>query len=483
MKKTFTQLACFFLIGGGISFGQAAATTPALTLASDGALIAVVPQTPNNSTYVEVPGVVSLSGKFVNKGASTITELVIKYTDGTTTWSDSRTGLSIAPSEVLEFTHSTPYQVIANGKVRLTMSVEVPDDGNKDNNVSTVTITGVPFTPVHRVTNEEGTGTWCGWCPRGKVFMDSCEKVHPSSVLIAVHNNDPMTNSVYDAGMGTILQGDPSILTDRRWLIDPADIFQAYDLVINRFGDADLAVKCNYNSGTRLATVDVGAHFAIDTTGDWRIALVFTEDGVTGTTSQYAQQNYYAPGQQGAGTVMGGFENMSDPVPASKMIYDHVARTILGGFLGQKGSLPTTIVSNSTYNYTFTYTIPSYYNPAKMNCYALLMCASDTTIRNANGGALSLLSAINEEANGVVFNLFPNPTSGMVNLSMVLQSEGAVSLNVYDLLGQTVLTRNLGEKGAGPYDMNFNMESLPAGIYNCTLATKSGTASKKFIKE
>lgn len=47
--------------------------------------------------------------------------------------------------------------------------------------------------PDKKVWVEEATGTWCGWCPRGEVYMNYLYAKYPEHFVgIAVHQKDPM---------------------------------------------------------------------------------------------------------------------------------------------------------------------------------------------------------------------------------------------------------------------------------------------------
>jgi hypothetical protein len=68
----------------------------------------------------------------------------------------------------------------------------------------------------------------------------------------------------------------------------------------------------------------------------------------------WSQSNAYAGGGSGE---MGGFEILPNPVPASQMVYDHVARTILPSFTGQSGSIPSSVSMGEVHSYTFSVTV------------------------------------------------------------------------------------------------------------------------------
>ena len=96
---------------------------------------------------------------------------------------------------------------------------------------------------------------------------------------------------------------------------------------------------------------------------------MLTEDGVTGTTGQYNQQNAYAGGGSG---VMGGYELLPNPVPASQMVYDHVARTIVPSFTGMVNSFPTSIANGFQQTICYTFTLPASWDESKIHIIGLL---------------------------------------------------------------------------------------------------------------
>lgn len=78
-----------------------------------------------------------------------------------------------------------------------------PDD-DISNNIKNSDLLGIVPAPYKHLVTEEATGTWCQWCPRGAVFLDSMNKTYPDHFVgIAVHNADPMVIPAYDAWLGT----------------------------------------------------------------------------------------------------------------------------------------------------------------------------------------------------------------------------------------------------------------------------------------
>lgn len=421
----------------------------------------------------------TIGGVVFNGGSAPISQFTAKYSDGTTTWSDV-INCNIPSFGTYTYTNPTTY-AITTGDHPLTVWVEMPNDNDLTNNNGATTISGVVFMPDHNVVVEEATGTWCGWCVRGIVFMDSLSHMHPNdAVLIAVHNADPMTVTNYDAGVGAFISGFPSVLVDRKEVVDPSAIIQGYDDHINDFGFADLSIVPTFNASAGTISASVSAHFATNLSGDYRLAMVVTEDDCHGTdNSTWGQHNYYSGGANG---VMGGFENLASVVPAADMYYDWVARSISGSFNGQTGSLPSTIVAGDTHSFTFNYIIPVDQNPSRMTVNGLLINATTGQILNGTKAAIVTGVPTINGAN-IDFNVYPNPASNMITVSADVTGTANTSVTITDMLGRTLQTINAGEIGNGSYTFNFDLTSLASGIYFANVMTDKGVVSKKFIKE
>lgn len=64
-----------------------------------------------------------------------------------------------------------------------------------------------------------------------------------------------------------------------------------------------------------------------------------------------------------------------------------------------------------------------------------------------------------------LFQNYPNPFNPITNIKYELNTEGIVTLKVYNLLGKEIRTLINEYKNPGRYDVEFNAEGLPSGIY------------------
>lgn len=444
----------------------AAGTMYATTI--DASLVSLSPATGSGASYVVLNNSVVFTGIIRNEGTAPITEMDLSYSNETGVHTDHIANLNIAPGGEYHFTHSSRYTVLTYGSHAIDMQVSVTGDHNTANNSLHTSVEGVAFIPVHHVTVEEATGTWCGWCVRGMVYLDSMHSVHPTDCdLIAVHNSDPMQNSAYNSGVSGLVPGYPSTLINRDVVSDPQYIFPDYANSIGDFGTADLLPIVSYNSSTRHATVDVSATFAVALNGDYRLACVFTEDDVTGTTSGYNQSNYYSGGANGQMEMPGyDFAALPSSVPAAQMAYDFVARNIAGGFNGLAGSLPTSIPINSTQNYTFHYTIPSQYDVTQMKVIILLIDNTTSTKHIMNSASGAVLMGINDPSSSIgAVSLYPNPANDNATIHLNLSQTEDVIISVYDIAGELISAENKGQVAQGEHNFNLGTANLAKGMY------------------
>ena len=76
---------------------------------------------------------------------------------------------------------------------------------------------------------------------------------------------------------------------------------------------------------------------------------------------------------------------------------------------------------------------------------------------------------------------YPNPFNPMTTIDYTLAKSGFVSLKVYDILGQEVVTLVNGVEKAGDHNVNLNAANLPSGTYFYTLRSGDFTATKSLV--
>ena len=172
---------------------------------------------------------------------------------------------------------------------------------------------------------EEGTGTWCGYCPVGIYGFEYMEKHFPGDFIgIALHaaNNDPWPVPAYNPLINAYFPGFPSCIVNR----DPAYVdTPAYGFLEESFNEwsnqvAPGEVEMDITVDDKWINIDATTVFAMDDPGyAYNVIFVITENGLVGR-----QTNYYSGGQYDASDCPD-WEFMNTVVTWT---YTHVAKAI-----------------------------------------------------------------------------------------------------------------------------------------------------------
>lgn len=429
----------------------------------------------NTATVVEA-GMIDITGTVENRGATPITSFDVDWNDGTA-HSSTITCPSLAFGETYNFVH--PIQLSGEEGTTYTINTcaTVPGDANADNNcIEGRTVSAADEVPVKYVVGEEKTGTWCGWCPRGAVALEGMES-EDKFIGIAVHNGDPMTVASYDSGIGTYIPGGyPGAGADRIYNGDPSLFPVMYSLRSTMTPPASVSVA--YEKDGSNVNVTVTAKFAAAMSGDYRLAAVITEDGVTGTGDGYNQANYYAGGGSGA---MGGYETKPNPVPAADMVYDHVARAIGNDqIVGDAGSLPATIAYGAEESYTYTIPFSADWDMNNLHFIGMLVKGSTGEIINAGSvkGELDD-SGIEEVVSNFNVTVFPNPASDISNIQLELMETANVTVEIYNTVGKLVFSNSTQNLTQGQYNYSIDVSDFSSGIYSVRTIVNSSVKTTK----
>ena len=91
--------------------------------------------------------------------------------------------------------------------------------------------------------------------------------------------------------------------------------------------------------------------------------------------------------------------------------------------------------------------------------------------------AASGLSNVNEFTS---FNLYPNPAKDLVSIELSLQKPEAVTVEVYDMLGQRVKFEQFNQTGSGSSILPISVSDLSSGIYSVRVSSDSAQSLRKF---
>ena len=443
----------------------------------------------NNDTPI-LEGNVDITGTVVNvANMEDLTSFDVTYTvdGGAASAVYSVTGVSIAQGETYDFTHNVQWAATA-GSHTIEVTVSNPNgetDEDLTDNVISKTILVVKEKFVKNVVYEEGTGTWCGFCVRGLVGLNTMAHniTDGSWIGIGVHNGDPMVVTAYDNEISSRIGGYPSGLINRGEEIDPGleTLEPAYNTAKTGIPVAKIEItKQTWNSSTRDFTVDIASTFALDiASANYNAALIVVEDSVNGEGDDWRQHNYYAAGQPAAGVEMkdwDGFDYNDQPeyVPANIMKYNHVGRQLIGGWNGAAGSIPTSVTYNTANAYTFSGNIPADNNEKNTEFVAIIIDNATGKIVNATAVHLDYEyddTGVNEITNSNL-SIYPNPTTGLIKIE---GAEGA-QVVIYNMIGKVVYTENNVSTTA-----TVDLSSFNAGNYIVKVIDNNTVTTQKIV--
>jgi len=76
-----------------------------------------------------------------------------------------------------------------------------------------------------------------------------------------------------------------------------------------------------------------------------------------------------------------------------------------------------------------------------------------------------LITEVEETSSGVTFELFPNPFSGEVQITYLLETAGSLSVEIFDMLGRPIKTMRESKDQPGTYHTIMPVQDFPSGTY------------------
>lgn len=433
-----------------------------------------------------------------NLGNTAITsfDIEVDYNGNVTT--ESVTGVNLASYDIQQVEFTTGITLVSgNNTLTATITNVNGNAGDDDPADDSESISVDPLIPGlnKMVLVEEATGTWCGWCPRGAVWMAYMQENYPLHFVgIAVHNSDPMVNDDYDAAMGNLIGGYPSALVDRGADIDPSQMEGDFLQRVVLDATGVFCQSATYDDATDELSVSMQVVLQGNVSADWKVAMALTESGVTGAGTGWAQANYYSGGASGNLSGAGHDWHLEpNPVPASEMIYDHVARLIAPSFDGMSNSFPGGGNTGDTFDFTFTATIESDWNMDNMHLIGILIDENgqvDNAFQSTIDEALAA-ECVSDTATGIAnvtkYNtaalaVYPNPVADVAVIRIKLGSDREAAIVVRDVMGRVVLATQVSDAG-GMYDLHLDMKAVNAGMYVVESRMGGEVFTAKFLKQ
>ncbi|MDZ4751607.1 MAG: Omp28-related outer membrane protein [Flavobacteriales bacterium] len=457
--------------------------------ALNGAITAIEGMSNGLAGQVVSPGVIVR-----NLGTTTINSFTINVNYDGTEYSQNVSGLNLSSLAFYTVDFADEFTLEAGEQIATAVISNVNgmgDDGDMEDDVKELIINPVVPAAGKMVVAEEATGTWCPWCVRGHVFMEYLTQQYENYFIgIAVHNADPMAFDAYDVPMGGMISGYPSGLVDRGPEYDPSQFEIPFLERVQIDPTAFLENGATYDEETRELNVSVSTTYQTAASGNWKIALVLTENGVTGTGSDWAQANAYAGGAAGE---MGGYEDLPATVPASQMVYEHVARFVSPNFGGLSNAFGTSMTAGQEFVHNFSVVLPVDWDASNIHMVGMVIApngtidnASYTTIEEAESNGFvdgtDVVGILELSAPDAPFKIYPNPAADICNLNLQLREISHVVIEVYSADGRLVLSRDYGTLSGGNI-FPINTSIWESGIYSIKLMTNEKYYTERLIKK
>lgn len=321
---------------------------------------------------VSTAGNVKITGTITSSGFLPVEGYKLELIHDGQTYTIDRSADTIAPDSVVTVIFDTEINVSMNTTQDYTLIVSSMEGSDAD------TIQGSITCFERTVLIEEGTGTWCMWCPRGQYYLKELHKNRPGEFVdIAVHVSDEMMVPDYAMSLYApffAAYGLPSCVMDRQKeqmnnLVSYEEIEAMLDKArakgaIGRFTEFWAVSATRIDLPFETLRVEVTCEFgkALEE-GEYSLEFILVEEDVTG----YAQANAYS----GSSDAMGGLDLLPDPIPAGEYVFANVARARLSG--KDKNDKSLSLSSNAERHSSINHTYEFYLREVFEKCN-LLQC-------------------------------------------------------------------------------------------------------------
>jgi len=239
---------------------------------------------------------------------------------------------------------------------------------------------------------------------------------------------------------------------------------------------AKVSLDKNYESLTNSVSLTVTVEFLTDIKGDFRFNGYIIEDNVTGG-SLFDQSNEFNNNPDYP-------ELFNKGNPIKGYVHHHVLREMMGGPYGLnpagESAIPFQVTAGQIFTHTFSSTLHENYKPEDIQLVGYVMRFEDFHDSEVfNAASTSLIeTSISEVIFPNEINIYPNPSSGKLNVFIESQQTNELKVTITDLYARKVYSEKIMPI-IGSQTISLDLTTLKPGIYVLELEYGSVRESKK----
>ncbi|GBL36303.1 hypothetical protein EMGBS15_18980 [Filimonas sp.] len=433
-------------------------------------------------TSVTVPnfkavGTVPVTGVIKNMGINTITSFTLNYTiNGGSAVSAPITGVNIPTFGTYTFTHPTNWNAATPGAYTVEAyatnlngsNVDANTGDDKKSKVVNILSENVQRIPLFEVF----TSSTCPPCNPGNANYHSIVDTKPAADFVTVkyQQDFPGTGDPYCTTEAVNRRNTPyAINSIPRMEIDGGWDGNAQSFTNTMYDEARLALAQYKMQGTfnvNNMTVSAKVKFSplFNATGAKLYVAVLERETINniksnGETKFLQVMKKMLPNENGTAlptVAIGSWDSLS---------FNYVFK---GNY-----RLPTDGQTANIINHTIEHSVENFYNT---DVVAWIQAADKTVYQAVNLTSLTPTSTADFSASISTIEVYPNPATDLINISMNLKINDEIMATMIDLKGNVIESKSV-KMQAGKNAIQFNTSRLAAGTYHVLLFDSKNNSS------
>ena len=415
-----------------------------------------------------------ISGDLQNMGSNTVTSMDINYSvDGGATVTESLSGLSLATGDYYSFNHGTPWSPSA-GTYNIDIwatNINGSADMDTSNDMASGSVTVFANGDIKRPMLESFTSSTCGPCVAGN---------QNTSAVLAGYSDDQYSMLKYQ--MSWPGSGDPY------YTLEGGDRRTYYN--VNAVPDFILDGNVWQGNSSSLTGSQIDAVIANPAFVSLSSYHVMDGQKIDFTVSINPLGDFAGP----LTLYSAVFEYMTYNNVGSngETQFSKVMKKMVPGSTGfSLGSLTDgqTVVENFSHTFQGAYTLPpdannpidhmTQHSVEDFSNLGVVTWIQDDATKEILQSTVSVESFTNiEEKPTTELMVFPNPTENMATISFEGIQGSDVSIELYNLLGELIVSENYTSQSNFDY-YNLDVSTVNNGIYNLVFKVGESVTTKK----